>query len=64
MGTAGSPIARALQLLELLQSAEIRTVPELAERLGVDERTVRRTAQRLVDMEVPMTRRRSPSSSA
>lgn len=54
MGTAGSPIARALQLLELLQSAEIRSVPELAERLSVDERTVRRSVQRLVDMEVPI----------
>jgi predicted DNA-binding transcriptional regulator YafY len=54
MGTAGSPIARALQLLELLQSAEIRSVPELAERLSVDERTVRRSVQRLVDMDVPI----------
>lgn len=54
MGTAGSPIARALQLLELLQSAEIRSVPELAERLSVDERTVRRSVRRLVDMDVPI----------
>lgn len=54
MGHAGSPTARALQLLELLQSAEIRSVPELAERLGVDERTVRRSVQRLVDMDVPI----------
>jgi len=54
MGDAGSPTARALQLLELLQSAEIRSVPELAERLGVDERTVRRSVQRLVDMDVPI----------
>ncbi|AZH84057.1 YafY family transcriptional regulator [Plantibacter sp. PA-3-X8] len=54
MGHAGSPTARALQLLELLQSAEIRSVPELAEQLGVDERTVRRSVQRLVDMDVPI----------
>ncbi|MBD8515316.1 helix-turn-helix transcriptional regulator [Plantibacter sp. CFBP 8804] len=54
MGHASSPTARALQLLELLQSAEIRSVPELAERLGVDERTVRRSVQRLVDMDVPI----------
>ncbi|KQQ50955.1 YafY family protein [Plantibacter sp. Leaf314] len=54
MARSGSSTSRALQLLELLQSAEIRTVPELAERLGVDERTVRRTVQRLVDMEVPI----------
>ncbi|WP_426737975.1 helix-turn-helix transcriptional regulator [Plantibacter sp. 2H11-2] len=54
MGHVSSPTARALQLLELLQSAEIRSVPELAERLGVDERTVRRSVQRLVDMDVPI----------
>ncbi|MGW5384700.1 helix-turn-helix transcriptional regulator [Nocardia sp. NPDC003963] len=41
------PTARALQLLELLQSAHMRTVAELAERLGVDERTVRRDVARL-----------------
>ncbi|NUP28796.1 MAG: YafY family transcriptional regulator [Nocardia sp.] len=41
------PTARALQLLELLQSAPMRTVAELAERLGVDERTVRRDVARL-----------------
>jgi predicted DNA-binding transcriptional regulator YafY len=54
MGHASSPTARALQLLELLQSAEIRSVPELADQLGVDERTVRRSVQRLVDMDVPI----------
>ena len=36
------PTARVLTLLELLQSGGIRTVAELAARLGVDERTVRR----------------------
>lgn len=41
------PTARALQLLELLQSAPMRSVAELAERLGVDERTVRRDVARL-----------------
>ncbi len=54
MGNAGSPTARALQLLELLQSAEIRSVPVLVEQLGVDERTVRRSVQRLVDTDVPI----------
>ncbi|MCX4625381.1 YafY family protein [Streptomyces sp. NBC_01443] len=48
------PIARVLTLLELLQSGGIRTVSELAERLNVDERTVRRYAQQLVDLDVPV----------
>lgn len=48
------PIARVLTLLELLQSGGIRTVPELAERLGVDERTVRRYAGHLIDLDVPV----------
>ncbi|WP_404435596.1 YafY family transcriptional regulator [Microbacterium aerolatum] len=46
--------ARALQLLELLQSAQLRTVPELAARLGVDERTIRRDVARLVEQGVPV----------
>ncbi|WP_166846167.1 YafY family protein [Isoptericola sp. BMS4] len=46
------PTARTLQLLELLQSAHQRTVAELAERLGVDERTVRRDVARLVALGV------------
>ncbi|MFE9816296.1 helix-turn-helix transcriptional regulator [Streptomyces sp. NPDC005773] len=47
-------IARVLALLELLQSGGIRTVTELAERLDVDERTVRRYAAHLVDLDVPV----------
>ncbi len=43
-----------LQLLELLQSAEIRSVGELADRLGVNERTVRRYAQQLLDLDIPV----------
>lgn len=46
--------ARALQLLELLQSAHQRTVAELADRLGVDERTVRRDVARLVQLGLPV----------
>ncbi|WP_193103298.1 YafY family protein [Brachybacterium sp. FME24] len=46
--------ARALRVLELLQSAQLRTVGELAERLGVDERTVRRDVARLVDLGIPV----------
>ncbi|MFE7117856.1 helix-turn-helix transcriptional regulator [Streptomyces sp. NPDC057654] len=48
------PIARVLSLLELLQSGGTRTVSELAGRLGVDERTVRRYAQHLIDLDIPV----------
>lgn len=48
------PLARVLTLLELLQSGGTRTVAELAGRLGVDERTVRRYAAHLVDLDVPV----------
>ncbi|MEV5943626.1 YafY family protein [Streptomyces sp. NPDC051994] len=48
------PTARVLTLLELLQSGGIRTVAELADRLGVDERTVRRYANHLLDLDVPV----------
>ncbi|KOG50261.1 transcriptional regulator, partial [Streptomyces varsoviensis] len=48
------PIARVLTLLELLQSGGTRTVTELADRLGVDERTVRRYAQHLIDLDIPV----------
>ncbi|MFI5937612.1 helix-turn-helix transcriptional regulator [Actinoplanes sp. NPDC051494] len=48
------PTARVLTLLELLQSGGIRTRAELADRLGVDERTVRRYVQHLIDLDVPV----------
>ncbi|MGW4194126.1 helix-turn-helix transcriptional regulator [Streptomyces sp. NPDC005004] len=48
------PLARVLTLLELLQSGGTRTVSELAGRLGVDERTVRRYAQQLLDLDIPV----------
>src|ERR1700735_3237853 len=48
------PTARVLSLLELLQSGGVRTVAELAGRLGVDERTVRRYADHLIDLDVPV----------
>lgn len=48
------PTARVLTLLELLQSGGIRTKAELAGRLGVDERTVRRYVDHLIDLEVPV----------
>ena len=48
------PTARVLTLLDLLQSGGIRTVAELAGRLDVDERTVRRYADHLIDLDVPV----------
>lgn len=48
------PIARVLALLEILQTGGTRTVAELAERLDVDERTVRRYVDRLLDLDVPV----------
>ena len=69
------PTANVLILLELLQSGGIRTVAELADRLGVDERTVRRYVDHLADLDVPgrvgarplrriPARRRVPAASA
>jgi predicted DNA-binding transcriptional regulator YafY len=46
--------ARVLALLEILQSGGVRTVPDLAARLGVDERTVRRYVRHLLDLGVPV----------
>src|SRR6202035_4214860 len=54
------PAARVLTLLELLQSGGVRTVAELADRLGVDERTVRRYAGHLIDLDVPVEAVRGP----
>jgi predicted DNA-binding transcriptional regulator YafY len=48
------PTVRVLSLLELLQSGGVRTVAELADRLGVDERTVRRYVDHLLDLDVPV----------
>jgi predicted DNA-binding transcriptional regulator YafY len=48
------PAARVLTLLELLQSGGVRTVAELAGRLGVDGRTVRRYVDHLLDLDVPV----------
>ncbi|MER8101155.1 YafY family protein [Kitasatospora sp. NPDC094016] len=50
----GRPTSRVLTLLELLQSGGIRTVAELADRLGVDGRTVRRYVDHLVDLDIPV----------
>ncbi len=48
------PTARVLALLELLQGGGTRTVGHLADRLGVDERTVRRYVSHLLELDVPV----------
>jgi predicted DNA-binding transcriptional regulator YafY len=48
------PTARVLALLEVLQSGGTRTVSDLAARLEVDERTVRRYVEHLKDLDVPV----------
>ncbi|MFJ5721737.1 helix-turn-helix transcriptional regulator [Streptomyces sp. NPDC093149] len=48
------PTGRVLTLLELLQSGGTRTVAELADRLGVEGRTVRRYVEHLIDLDVPV----------
>jgi predicted DNA-binding transcriptional regulator YafY len=48
------PTGRVLTLLELLQSGGTRTMTELADRLGVDGRTVRRYVDHLIDLGVPV----------
>lgn len=54
------PTARVLALLEILQNGGIRTAADLAARLGVDERTVRRYVDHLLDLEVPVESVRGP----
>ncbi|NMR18826.1 YafY family protein [Cellulomonas fimi] len=52
------PAARVLAMLELLQAGGQRTVGDLAARLGVDERTVRRYAEHLADLGIPVQAQR------
>ena len=52
------PTARVLTLLEILQGGGTTSVGALAERLGVDERTVRRYAVHLADLGIPVEARR------
>ncbi|MEH0938290.1 helix-turn-helix transcriptional regulator [Micromonospora psammae] len=49
------PAGRVLAMLELLQSHHRLTGAELADRLRVDERTVRRYATTLADLGIPVT---------
>ncbi|MFE0465433.1 helix-turn-helix transcriptional regulator [Kitasatospora sp. NPDC058965] len=48
------PTGRVLTLLELLQSGGTRTVAELADRLGVEGRTVRRYVEQLIELDIPV----------
>jgi predicted DNA-binding transcriptional regulator YafY len=48
------PTARVLALLEILQNGGTHTAADLATRLAVDERTVRRYADHLLDLDVPV----------
>lgn len=48
------PTARVLALLEILQGGGTRTVTELADRLQVDERTVRRYVAHLDELGIPI----------
>lgn len=49
-----APVSRMLMLLELLQSSGVRTRGELAARLDVDERTVRRYVAQLRELDIPI----------
>lgn len=50
----GSPTSRLLELLELLQARPVATGSELAGRLGVNRRTVRRYVAALQDLGIPV----------
>ena len=52
------PTTRVLAMLELLQARHRLGGAELARRLGVDERTVRRYATRLAELGIPVTAER------
>jgi predicted DNA-binding transcriptional regulator YafY len=52
---------RVLELLEALQDRASATGPELAARLGVDTRTVRRDVQSLRDLGIPVEAERGPA---
>jgi predicted DNA-binding transcriptional regulator YafY len=48
------PLARVLALLDILQTGGTHTLRELSGQLGVDERTVRRYVDHLLDLDVPV----------
>jgi predicted DNA-binding transcriptional regulator YafY len=49
-----TPTARLLELLELLQSQTLTTGAEIADRLGIDRRTVRRYVAALQELGIPV----------
>ncbi|MGH3078144.1 MAG: helix-turn-helix transcriptional regulator [Gaiellaceae bacterium] len=49
-----APTARLLELLELLQARPLTTGREIADRLGIDARTVRRYVTALQDLGIPV----------
>jgi predicted DNA-binding transcriptional regulator YafY len=49
-----TPTSRLLELLELLQARPRTTGPEIAERLGIDRRTVRRYVATLQELGIPV----------
>ncbi|GGF27783.1 helix-turn-helix transcriptional regulator [Subtercola lobariae] len=55
-----SATSRALELLELMESAGIRSARELADRLNLDERSVRRHIERLRELGIPVETVRGP----
>ena len=50
----GSPTSRLLELLELLQARQLTTGREIADRLGIDARTVRRYIEVLQGLGIPV----------
>src|SRR5512133_3120267 len=50
----GSPTSRLLELLELLQTQALVTGREIADRLAVDRRTVRRDVATLQELGIPV----------
>ncbi len=53
-GEMSSPSARLLRVLSLLQARPVWTGPELADRLGVTTRSVRRDVDRLRQLGYPV----------
>ncbi|MFT4242281.1 MAG: YafY family protein [Acidovorax sp.] len=53
-----SPTTRVLAVLELLQARGALSGPELAERIGVDARTLRRYIRKLEDLGIPVVAER------
>ncbi len=50
----GTPTGRLLELLELLQTQTVATGPEIADRLEIDRRTVRRYVSALQELGIPI----------